>query len=469
MHHMNTKIKLVPTFLIIFLLVSCSWFKGKPTSFSPPRYDTPRYNIILIVTDDQRFDTLEYMPRVQTLLVEQGMVFTNAFATTPACCPSRSSIFSGLYTHNHGVLQNSLPHGSYAVFDDSNTLSVWLSDAGYRTGLIGKYLNGYNAEANGGYLPPGWNYWVVQKNDDSETNVSGRYYDYSMFDNGVITNFYESSNEYGTDVMAEKAVEFIRDSAGEKPFFLYFSPPAPHYPAIPAPRHVGIYDDIPLWRPESFNRPSTNNGQVMTQDLINESDEFRIAQLNSLLAVDDSVSLIVSTLEDCGELDNTVIVFTSDHGYMWGEHAVARTKTSFYDEALRIPLVVRFPKIDKVPLSSDEFVLLIDLAPTFTEIAGLGVPEDIDGISFLPLIFGDNEDWRDEFIFEYWTGNQPDVTRGIITKDWKFTILRNGDFVLTNRVQDPFELINLAYQDSNSELVNELLTKLELLWEGETK
>ncbi|MEN8242830.1 MAG: sulfatase, partial [Chloroflexota bacterium] len=447
--------RIMTVLIMAVFLASCSLFDKDPlpeitvpknilTGYSTPQYDLPQYNIILILTDDQRYDTLQYMPNVQELLVDQGINFTNAFATTPHCAPSRANIFTGMYAHNNGMLQNDGPFGGFFAFDDSFSVNLWLQDAGYTTGLIGKYLNGYKPNENDWYTPPGWDYWLIQKNDDSEENISGRYFNYTMYENGKNIIVGGAPEDYGTDLMAQRAVKFIQDSAGEQPFFLFFSPPAPHFPAVPAPRHEGFYNDITLWRPESFNVPETPDDKAIDPALLAENDDFRISQLNSLLAVDDAVASIVSALEESGELNTTLIVFTSDHGYLWGEHALAMVKSTFYDESLRVPFVVRFPGMSTSPRIVEEYGLLVDLAPTFTEIAGLGSPEGIDGVSLLPLIFGDDVNWREEFIFEIWKTDNLRLTKGIITREWKLTVIEDEVDFLFNRLEDPLELNNLA-------------------------
>lgn len=448
------------------LLVSCSLIEAEPIpDFYEPAYDFPQYNIILIVTDDQRWDTLDYMPNVQRLLVDQGVLFTNAFTTTPHCCPTRASILTGLYAHNHGVLQNFPPNGSFFAFDDSFSVSIWMDQAGYTTGLIGKYLNRYNYRKNDGYVPPGWDVWASNEKSP-ETNNSSDYFNYEIFLNGQVSYYWDAPEDYGPDVLAGIAVDFIREHSGETPFFLYFAPPSPHSPAVPAPRHAGFFDEISPWRPPSFNQPQLRGVDTLTEEEIAKSDAFRIAQLTSLLAVDDAVAAIVSALEESGELEDTVIVFTSDHGYLWGEHALVQLKATPYDESLRVPLVVRFPGLTPTPKVLDEFVLLFDLAPTFTEIAGLGSPHGIDGVSIIPLVLGDSAQWRQGFLFERWEGEDALLTEGIITHEWKLVAMAGGYYLLFDRTADPYELENLAENPDYFEVIERLLDQMDRYREG---
>jgi N-acetylglucosamine-6-sulfatase len=190
-------------------------------------------SIVLIVTDDQRADTLDVMPTVQSELADNGVTFTEAFVTNPLCCPSRASILTGQYSHSNGVFGNDPPNGGFAGFDDSATLATWLQAAGYRTALVGKYLNGYE----GTYVPPGWGEWHALSGGQS-------YYDYELNENGVLGEYGSEPADYSTDVLSAKAAAFVRETSG--PLFLFFAPLAPHFDANrfaaePAPRHADLF------------------------------------------------------------------------------------------------------------------------------------------------------------------------------------------------------------------------------------
>ena len=195
-----------------------------------------RPNVVLIVTDDQRWDTLATMPAVQRLLVDGGITFRNAFATTPSCCPSRVSLLTGRYSRHTGVLDGSAGNapGGAPAFDDRSSLATWLDDAGYRTGLVGKYLNDY-AELPTGYVPPGWDEWYAV----AQSRPQIRYYDYELNENGTIVHYGRAPADYSTTVLHNKALGFLRGADPSAPFFLYFAPIAPHPPATPAPEDVG--------------------------------------------------------------------------------------------------------------------------------------------------------------------------------------------------------------------------------------
>ncbi|MBA2536033.1 MAG: sulfatase-like hydrolase/transferase, partial [Actinobacteria bacterium] len=194
----------------------------------------PRPNIILVFTDDQRADTLWAMPNVQNALVDKGVSFSNAFVVNPVCCPSRVSTLTGGYSHSTGIYRNSPPYGGFRAFDDSSTIATWLKGAGYRTGYVGKYMNGYRATP---YIPPGWDHWVA---------MEGGYYNYTLNTEGTLTSFGAAPEDYSTDVFAAEAISFVEDTPG--PFFLMFSPFAPHSNAAPAPRHANAFSDLEPWR-----------------------------------------------------------------------------------------------------------------------------------------------------------------------------------------------------------------------------
>src|SRR5512134_52050 len=224
---------------------------GSPVAAAQP-------NFVLILSDDQRWDTVDathaspnrpgaVMPNVVGELTNSGVTFTNGHVTTALCCPSRASILSGQYAHRTGVLDNNPPDGGFEAFDDSSTIATWLQAAGYRTGFVGKYLNGYNTASP--YIPPGWNEWHVQ--------AQVKFYDYDVNDNGVITHFGSAPADYSGDVMTQRAVDFVLGSAGQ-PFFLHLSQKAPHGPATPAPRHLGLFAGLAPFRPPNYALAPTN-------------------------------------------------------------------------------------------------------------------------------------------------------------------------------------------------------------------
>src|SRR5205809_3921053 len=205
------------------------------------RSDLP--NVVVILTDDQRWDTLWSMPTVQSELIGHGIEFTNGFVVNPLCCPSRASLITGQYSHTHGVYTNAGPYGGFQHFaGDDSTIATWLHDGGYWTGFVGKYLNGYRPQD--GYIPPGWDRWVAM-------NLG--YYNYWLNIDGVPAYFGSDPEDYSTDVLGADAASFIRDSPTDQPLLLDFAPYAPHGPATPSVTYQDAFSDLPPWRAPSYN------------------------------------------------------------------------------------------------------------------------------------------------------------------------------------------------------------------------
>ncbi|HEV3475580.1 MAG TPA: sulfatase, partial [Actinomycetota bacterium] len=341
-----------------------------------------RPTIVLIVTDDQRFDSLWAMPHVQRHLVSRGVTFANAFVVNPLCCPSRASLLTGGYSHSTGVYTN---RGFQAFRPHApNTLATWLQGAGYRTGLFGKYLNGYGPAGHAGYVPPGWDRWAVLAHNN------GHYFDYDMNVNGTLVHHGSEAQDYSTDVAAREAVAFIRETEG--PLFVLLAPYAPHGPATPAPRHEGAFADLGRWRPPSYDEKDLSDKPAWMQTLPrldgNEResiDEFRRRQYESLLAVDDAVDAVVRSLEETGRLGTSLIAYTSDNGFLWGEHRFAGKQAAF-DESIRVPLVARYDPLITGPRVDPHLVLNIDLAPTVAALAGAVPPPATERVTLLPLL-----------------------------------------------------------------------------------
>jgi N-acetylglucosamine-6-sulfatase len=449
-----------------------------------------RPNILFILTDDQRWDTTDdthsptggfIMPRTREELGGHGVEFTQAFMTTPLCCPSRSSILKGSYAHRTGVYRNSGINGGADDFEDQSCLPVWMQDSGYRTGLIGKYLNGYPqlwVNNTTPYIPPGWTEWRGLR------NVA--FYNYRMVEpDGMggytIVQYGSTPADYLTDVMREKAKTFISDavSAGE-PFFLYLAFKAPHLPQIPAPRHDGMFQNITPWRPPSYNEADVSDKPAWVQALAPQNsadlDQIRTDQLEMVQAVDEAIggsttygiTGIMEHIRNLGIADNTMVVYFSDNGWYWGEHRL-RAKNNPYEEALRSPMFVYYKKLAPLPRVDTKFALNIDLAPTFAELAGAGVPIAHDGQSLLRVIDGTAPTWRTDFLTEAWPGNHPFAT--VHEQQWKYTeipvIIGNPlttfETELYDLVADPYELQNVATDPGNAARISAMATRLRQL------
>ena len=345
-------------------------------------------DIVLIVTDDQRFDTLRWMPIVQRRLVRRGVTFTNAIVPTPTCCPSRASILTGLFAHSTRVWSNGWTSGvgrtgGWVNFHrgrmERRTVAVWLKRAGYRTVFVGKYLNGYDARPRG-YVPPGWDRWHAFAGSHAE------YFDYDLIHtNGRTTHFGRAARDYSTDVFRRYAVEEIRDTRAKRPLFLMFAPYGPHKPSIPAPRHAGSGAGLPLYRPPSFNERDMSDKPAWLRSIARQNTGFvdanRQGQFESLQAVDDAVGAITRAVRHRHGYRRTLIVFTSDNGIMWGEHRLVG-KFVPYTHAARVPLVIRWTGNLEPGVRRSGLALNVDLAPTIADAAGIPTP-DTEGASLL--------------------------------------------------------------------------------------
>jgi N-acetylglucosamine-6-sulfatase len=423
-------------------------------------YDSAQgaYNVIVIMTDDQESTSMWTMPKTNELLGSDGTVFTNSYVSNPLCCPSRATFVTGQYSSNNGVLTNMPPDGGYGLLDHDNTLPVWLQSAGYKTAFIGKWLNGYgrldtNPEDEipaHEEIPVGWDSWIATPGVEAY-----KYFDFWLNENG---NMVEHP-EYQTDLYAQMAVDYIdQNSADTAPFFLYISFTAPHAVlnkpiTIPAARHLGTYSTETLPNPPSFNepdisdKPSMMQYRKMSKRAINATTRLYRSKLEALLSVDDAVESIYNALVANNELENTIIIFTSDNGFLYGEHRVI-AKTWPYEESIRVPLIIRHPAYLNTGAVS-ELVSNIDLAPTIVETAGASATIPMDGLSLLPVFQGTSLA-RETLLFEsYFTttifGRKRDNVYTAVRDSRYITIERTstGEREIYDLLNDPFQLENL--------------------------
>ena len=409
-------------------------------------------NIVLILTDDQRWDTISYMPTVQSKLVAHGVTFANGFVTNPLCCPSRASILTGSYSHRTRVYRNGDPLGGFAGFRDESTLATWLDAAGYDTALIGKYLNGYP----GSYVPPGWDRWVALRPPG--------YYRYGFDIDGEDFPLTDRAR-YSTDFLARQAVSFISTATG--PFFLYFAPYGPHRPATPAARHTSAFADLPRWRPPSYNERDVADKPrwvraVPSWDAARRQsfDTLRRRQLQSLLAVDEAVGSIIQALADRRELGDTLIVFVSDNGFLWGEHRLV-AKWYPYEESVRVPFVVRYDALISSARRETRAALGIDLAPTFAEAAGVAAPGS-EGRSLLSILAGNDVAWRPSFLVEA-LNRYPPTYCALRSPRYSFITYRTGVREIYDLAVDRYQLRNIAATANGRTIVKRLVQPLARL------
>lgn len=411
-----------------------------------------RPNVIVIETDDQNND-MSALPIVLDKLARLGTTFRNSYASFPLCCPSRATFLTGQYAHNHRVISTDLPNG-YNGLDHSNTLAVWLRRSGYRTAMVGKYLNGYGLNdgliepvADTKEIPPGWSEWYALTSGSDQ-----RRYQYKLNENGKLQYYGTGARNYVTDVLSAKAIDFLQRRAPRpKPFFLWFNPTAPHGESgvpfnstrdpQPAPRYLGAFGDGGAPRTPNFDEPNVSDKPdlVIDQPRLSQADIDDIdrrwrGRQESLLSVDEAVKRIIGRLKKARDLRKTYIFFTSDNGLQLGAHRLI-FKSYLYEESTRVPLIVRGPGFP-AGVVRDQLVANIDLAPTIVEITKARPGLTMDGISLLPLAANPSAASGRDILFESYNLN----SFGIRDGNWHFNEYQNGDEELYDLIADPFEL-----------------------------
>jgi N-acetylglucosamine-6-sulfatase len=462
--------------ILVAALVFCNPLHAKPAA--PP-------NFIVIMTDDQRdADPLRRMPNVTDLLTRQGVRFLNSYAVNPACCPSRATFITGQYSHNNHVWNNKdgpRTGGFSALKNDRNTLPVALQAAGYKTAMLGKYLNGYGQHGSAHYIPPGWDYWWAL------TKKPYYYYDYEVNDNGNVHTYGEGDANYQTDVISGLIQQFIAANAS-RPFFIWYTGIAPHegYPGRNAPepptRYKGYFDGLALPRPPSFNEADMTDKPafmqtipLMDQSKIDKATNLYRRRAETLLAVDDMVQAIMKELGSYGIKDNTYIIFTSDNGWFDGEHRKASSKFLLYEEALRVPLVIRGPGIPRGEVRT-QMVSNLDLPATIMDLLHATPQRRGDGKSFVPLLTNPDYPWRTAMLIEGndkagegdEDGRQAGYYAGVITSIYKYAEHVDNNEVYTgnefyDRSIDPYELQSRPGDPSYAEVVADMKHKLSVL------
>ena len=428
---------------LALVLVAAGCTPARPAAVPAPAPVPPvRPNLILVVTDDMAAEDLDHLPRIKSLLVDRGVTFTRAFVTDSVCTPSRASILTGRYPHNHGALDNMLPLGGFKKFRQDGrealTFAIGLQAAGYRTGLIGKYLNGYPGSEHR-YVPPGWAEWYCLFFPEP-------YYDYEVNHRGLLERHGDQPPDYQTDVLAARAVDFVSQlpTGGERqPFLLYLAPHAPHQPDRPATRHETAFAGLRAPRPPSFDeedvsaKPGWVRAQArLTPEVVDRIDDLYRRRLRTLLAVDEMVERILHAVAARGELDSTYVFLTSDNGFQLGAHRLDHGKGDAYEESIRVPLVVRGPGVR--PGTCEEPVLNIDYAPTLAELAGAAAPAGVDGRSFVPLLHGrapGGGKWRTDFLVEHWTADEGGIP--------PYSALRSSSYLYVEYPEEERELYDL--------------------------
>ncbi len=461
----------------------------QPMPVSPPALAAPnatsqpsvaagkRPNIIFILTDDLALNTVQFLPHVIEMQ-KKGVTFANYFVTDSLCCPSRSSIFTGRFPHDTGIFRNTGSDGGFQAFhkrhEEQMTFATALAAAGYRTAMLGKYLNGYKPQNDP--PEPSWNYWEVAGNGYPE-------FHYDLSDNGKFIRAGNKPEEYLTDVLAAKAVDFVKQSAGS-PFLIEVATFAPHAPYTPAPRDADAFPDLRAPRTASFNAaPDANAPQwlraipaLSAADMAGIDRDFR-KRAQSVQAVDKMIGELEAAVASIGQEGNTYFVFSSDNGYHMGEHRLRPGKMTAFDMDIHVPLIVTGPGVAPGRVV-EEIADNIDLNPTFTEIAGAAIAANVDGRSLVPLLHGGTvTQWRKAALVEHHghltdkadpdfppmhSGNPPsyEAIRGLT---WVYVEYDGGDKEYYDRATDPDELHNTyaSLPDDQKASLHAMLTGLQ--------
>jgi arylsulfatase A-like enzyme len=458
---MIKNIKLAGVVALTVLCAFLSSFANNARAEAPPRP-----NIIFILVDDIRWDAFSCMghPVAKTphidRIAKEGALFKNFFVSIPLCSPSRSSFLTGQYAHKTGIINN----GDHAELSHALvTFPRLLHDSGYDSGYVGKWHMGNDATPR-----PGFDYWVCLPGQgqyvNPKLNVNGKF--------GEVPG-------YVTDILNEHAVKFIRQEH-KKPFVLYLAHKATHGPFTPAERHKNLYADAKFPITPNINDPLKDK-PVLTRNveekkMIDEQTEVRqghfrekaaIRQLQCLAAIDEGVGDIFKALEETKQLDNTIIVFSSDNGFFWGEHGLADKRWA-YEESIRDPLFIRYPKMIEPGATRDQLVLNIDIAPTFLELGGVTIPKNVQGHSLVPLFKNNKAEWRSSFLTEYFQEKAFQRTptwQAVRTADWKYIHYTDiaGMDELYNLEDDPYEMKNLIHDPRGSKALEKLQNELQRL------
>lgn len=445
-----------------------------PAEVRPP-------NVVFILSDDHRYDVMSFLghPWVETpamdAMARDGVYFKNAMVTTSLCSPSRASILTGQYMHNHGVVDNNVAAAAGTRF-----FPQYLQAAGYRTGFFGKWHMGGDTDAP----QPGFDRWVSFRGQ-------GHYYPPENQPNWSLNVDGKSVPQKGyiTDELTEYALAWLGNSVkeGDKPFFLYLSHKGVHGMFHPAERHAGRYADQPMPRPSSMpNAPENYQGKPMWlknqrnswhgvdfayhQDT-NIEEHYRL-YCEALLSVDDSIARVRQWLAENGLADNTLVMYMGDNGFQWGEHGLIDKRTA-YEASLRVPLLGVYPKLWKPGTTVEPVVANIDIAPTILTAAGLAEPEQMDGRSFLGLAAGqlNPDQWRQNLLYEYyWEFNYPQTptTFALRTPRYKF-IQYHGIWdidELYDLANDPQEKHNLIFSDQHQQQIRNMRQELHAMLEA---
>jgi arylsulfatase A-like enzyme len=424
-------------------------------------------NVIVVLTDDMRLDEYAHMPKTRRLLGDEGVTFTQAVQNTPVCCPARATLLTGQRSKNHDVNTNIPADGEgYGALDHSNTLATWFEEAGWFTSHVGKYMNGYGRYnlypgiPDTQEIPPGWT--------DFQTLIRDiKYYKYWINDNGTEVYHGEQEEDYQTDVLAQRAERAIDEAvAADQPFYLFLSAFAPHSvngrPPVPAERHESSFDGAVSPRSPSYNERFVDDkpNYVRSTALLNSSAQAELDdewenRLESLQSVDDLIETLYDKLVEVDELDQTLVIFLSDNGFMLGEHRLVG-KVRPYEESIRVPLVMRggpFVGGDTV----DALVSSVDIVPTIVAQTGIEAGLVMDGLDLSEVLTNPARYDNRAVIVESVTGPGYDAIR---TERWMWIEYYGSGRELYDLVNDPYQLESLHRAEGAAAAVRAELSEL---------
>jgi N-acetylglucosamine-6-sulfatase len=422
--------------------------------------DTEKPNIIFILTDDYANNLVDFMPNLKAMQRE-GVTFSQYYVSNSLCCPSRSSIFTGMLPHNTGVLTNTLPNGGYEVYMEhgnaQESFCVALQNAGYKTAMMGKLLNGYLPRK---HQPlPGWSDWFV-------AGAGYRNFDYDINSNREILHFGHAPEDYLTDVLSNRADSLI-SAWKDHPFFIEIATFTPHGPFIPAPRHQKLFNEAKAPRTPAFNKLADSTApdwlrklQPLGSKKIDLIDNIFRNRLRCILSIDEMLGNIRKLLNQSGLSSRTYIFFSSDNGYHLGDYAMVQGKQTPFDIDIRVPLIACGPHVAKGSWQQ-AIVSNIDLAPTFAALAGAQLTSEPDGRDIQYLLRQQNTEkinWRNFAIIEHrrvnYDRNDPDRQEAEDGRLPSYTALRfhkllyveyeTGEISCYDVQNDPYELKNMA-------------------------
>lgn len=470
-------------YLISVIFFFGSLFSGCDRQASNQQEIATLPNIIFFLTDDHRFDAMGFMghPFLETpnmdRMANEGIHFNRAIVTTSLCSPSRASILSGMYAHNHGVVDNYNPVDPGLKF-----FPEYLQEAGYNTAFVGKWHMGGESD------DPrfGFDHWLSFKGQGTywaDGHGTSREVPQTSMDGYNINGKRVPQKGYITDELTDYALDWLKNTSKEKPFMLYLSHKAVHSDFVAADRHIGRYQDKQLNNPESMenqrekpmwltNQRNSRHGADFAYNLPDfDLSTYYQRYCETLLAVDENLGRIMQWVEEGGQLENTMIVYMGDNGFQFGEHGLIDKRTA-YDASVKVPLLVWWPGKVKKSRTINEMVANIDIAPTLLDIAGISIPENMDGRSFKSLLEEKEINWRKELLYEYyWERNYPytPTTHALLTSRYKF-IRYHGIWDLDefyDLQSDPNETKNLINDEQHQEIIsNHRISLFKLLEEN---